>query len=180
MDQDGTEARGGWSELRLRSGVPGWFDPGTLYLPHRPQDGPARIEALTVEGERGWITITSQADARQVAGALAEQAEFGLTGLGLERLELLTGKGWLDIEASGVLTGVIVSDGGEETHLSGRVDISRPGAPAPGVREIPDPEGIGVLGLRKRGGLRVFRLITAGPEPEPGGPDGDRAPWAEP
>ncbi len=164
-------------ELQVREGVPGWIDPGTLYLPDDPEtDGPARIEALTIEGRRGWITIRTRADARMVAGALAEQAGYGLTGLGVERLELLTGSGWLDIEAGGILTGVLTTAAGDETHLSGRVDITRPGAPAPGLHETRDPEGIGVLGLRKRNAIRVFRLIARRPEPDPPEPGGGPGP----
>jgi len=63
----------------------------------------------------------------QVAGTLVEQVVYDPTGFGPDRLELLTGHGWIDIEASRVPTGVITLAAGDETHLGGKVDINRDG-----------------------------------------------------
>ena len=127
-----------WALTRHRGAVPGRFDPGTLSLPGNPvTDGPARIEPLTVEGERGWITIRTRDDAAMVASGLFELAGYGLTGFGHERLGLLTGHGWINIKASGVPTGVITPAAGDETHLSGEVHITRDGAPEAGFHRTP-------------------------------------------
>ena len=100
--------------MNLVGGEPGRFDPGVLSIPGNSEtDRSARIEALTVEGECGWITNRTREGGMQVAGALVEQVVYDPTGFGPDRLELLTG--------------VITPAAGDETNLSGKVDITRDG-----------------------------------------------------
>ena len=140
----------------------GWLDPATLSVPSR---GLARIRATTLDEDHRcqshWIEIDTAEKAREIAGALRDRAQFGITAFD-ERLSCLEGPGRLNIDPGGNLNGT-VKRAGTQQAVSGRIDMQARNAPPAGTLE-----GLFILlGTQREDSFRTYRLGAEFPEPEP-------------